>query len=97
MEIILQGSLNADETTASLASVLTMFKDRYHILAFREIHMHVTLVDAHGDDVELVDTQSNQVYRIFEIRQQESELVTEQASRGPLHLVVDNTTPKGKK
>ena len=98
MEIILHGVLNNEETTKSVNGVLRYFQERYHIKSFREVHMHVTLVDDHGDEVELVDTQTNQVYRVFEVRQESQPLSTERPVSSGVHLVVDNThPPRGKK
>ena len=66
MDIILHGNLDNDETAQGLTSVLRMLHERYHINSFREIHLEVTLVDEQGNDVELVDNKTNEVYRIFE-------------------------------
>lgn len=90
MDIILQGQHNGDEAVESLANVLRMFKERYHIKEFREIHLTVTLVDEFGDEVELVDSDTSQAYRFFEVFREGHEL----SSRRPnpaLKLVIDNT------
>ncbi|OGV38469.1 MAG: hypothetical protein A3F46_01915 [Legionellales bacterium RIFCSPHIGHO2_12_FULL_42_9] len=98
MDIILHGSLNNEDTAQSLASVLQLLHDRYHINSFREIHLEVTLVDDEGNDVELMNNETNEVYRIFEVRQQSQELSTERPVLSSIHLVVDNTHPhRGKK
>jgi len=91
MDIILQGEHNTEETAESLLSVLRMFKERYHISQFREIHLAVTLVDEHGDDVELVDSETAQTYRVFEVFRNGQELTAGRKSRPMLQLVVDNT------
>lgn len=90
MDIILQGEHSGDEAAQSLERVLQLFKERYHIAGFREIHLTVTLIDEQGDDVELVDSESNQAYRIFEVYRQGYEL---EGRKGMplLQLVVDNT------
>lgn len=90
MDIILQGQHNGDEAVESLERVLKLFKDRYHISAFSEIHLSVTLVDDQGDIVELVDSESNEAYRVFEVYRDGYELA---GRRGIplLQLVVDNT------
>ena len=67
MDIILQGEHSGEEAAQSLKRVLELFKERYHIAGFREIHLTVTLIDEQGDDVELIDSESNQAYRIFEV------------------------------
>lgn len=90
MDIILKGQHDGSETVASLERVLELFKDRYHINDFREIHLTVTLVDAQGDDVELIDTETNQAYRVFEVYRAGYELLG-QKSVPHLQLVVDNT------
>lgn len=90
MDIILQGQHNGDEAVESLKRVLKLFKDRYHISQFSEIHLAVTLIDDQGDVVELVDSESNQAYRVFEVHREGYEL--EGRSGVPfLQLVVDNT------
>jgi hypothetical protein len=90
MDIILQGEHNSDEAAQSLGRVLQLFKERYHIAAFREIHLTVTLIDEQGDDVELVDSESNQAYRVFEVYRPGYELASKR--KAPiLRLVVDNT------
>jgi len=90
MDIILQGVHSGDEAALSLQRVLQLFKDRYDIACFREIHLTVTLIDEQGDDVELIDSETNQVYRIFEVYRQGYEL---NGKKGipVLQLVVDNT------
>ncbi|MGC1182620.1 hypothetical protein [Legionella sp.] len=90
MDIILQGEHNSDEAAESLERVLRLFKERYHITAFREIHLTVTLIDDQGDDVELVDSETNQAYRVFEVCRQGYELDGKRATP-LLQLVVDNT------
>jgi hypothetical protein len=90
MDIILQGEHSGDEAAESLERVLHLFKDRYHIAGFREIHLTVTLIDEQGDDVELIDSESNQAYRTFEVYRQGYELDGKK-SLPSLQLVIDNT------
>lgn len=90
MDIILQGDHSGEEAAQSLARILTLFKERYQIAGFREVHLMVTLVDEQGDDVELIDSETNQAYRIFEVYREGYEL---EGKKGmpTLQLVVDNT------
>lgn len=90
MDIILKGQHSGVEASESLSRVLKLFKERYRINDFREIHLSVTLVDEKGDVVELVDSASNQVYRVFEVYRNEFELTGQQGVPF-LQLVVDNT------
>lgn len=90
MDIILQGQHNSDEAVESLERVMQLFKERYNINGYREIHLTVTLVDEQGDEVELVDSETNQPYRTFEVYRKGYELAGRQGIP-MLQLVVDNT------
>jgi hypothetical protein len=90
MDIILQGQHNSDEAVESLERVLQLFKERYQINDYREIHLTLTLVDEHGDEVELVDSETNQPYRIFEVYRKGYELAGRKGIP-MLQLIVDNT------
>ena len=90
MEIIFDGKQETEEAVENIVAVLRLFKERYQIGQFREMHLSVTLVDEHGDDVELVDSETDQAYRIFEVRRQGNQL-TKPVKRPPLKLVIDNT------
>lgn len=90
MEIIFKGQHDGLEAAESLQSIMQLFKDRYHINQFREMHLTVTLVDEQGDDVELVDSETAQAYRVFEVHRDGFEL-TRSHGFPSLKLVVDNT------
>lgn len=90
MEIIFQGKHDSDKAVESLINVIRMFQERYHIHQFREMHLSVTLVDDSGDDVELVDSETEQAYRTFEVYEDGNEL-TRRPGLPVLKLVVDNT------
>lgn len=89
MDIFLKGEHNNEEAAESLLSVLKLFQERYQITQFRHIHLSLVLVDKQGEEVELVDDQTNKVYRNFEVFRNKRELSRMQNS--PLQLVVDNT------
>lgn len=91
MDILFQGTHNTDEAAESLLGVLRLFKERYNIGQFREIHLTVTLMDDQGEDVELIDSESSEVYRVFEVYRHGHELSTGRKIRPVLQLVVDNT------
>lgn len=90
MDIILQGQHDGKEAIKSLERIIKLFKERYKINQFTEIHLSVTLVDDQGDVVELVDSESNQTYRVFEVFREGYELIGRQGVP-LLQLVVDNT------
>lgn len=91
MDILIQGTHNTQALVDTLDDVLRMLKSRYHISGFNDIQIHVTLLDSHGDEVELVDTNTHQVYRIFEVSSQGPVLSTGRRIYPELRLVVDNT------
>lgn len=88
MEIIFHGRHDSDEATESLLNIIKLFNERYHIGGFREMHLSVTLVDESGVDVELIDSETDEAYRIFEVYRQGRE-VPRRAGRPALKLVVD--------
>jgi len=90
MEIIFHGRHDSAEAEESLLSVIRLFKDRYKIGQFREMHLSVTLVDEQGEDVELIDSETSEAYRIFEVHRQGQEH-TKVTGRPELKLVIDNT------
>ena len=91
MDIIFQGKHNTEEAAENLLHVLRLFKERYHIEQFREMHLTLTLLDDTGVDVELVDTDTAEVYRFFEVQKKGHELSARRYNRPVLQLVVDNT------
>jgi hypothetical protein len=91
MEIIFQGRHDSTEAAESLLSVIRLFKDRYHIGQFREMHLSVTLVDEQGEDVELIDSETAQAYRTFEVQREGQLPQVKLAGRPSLKLVIDNT------
>jgi len=93
MEIIFHGGHDSEEAEDSLASIIRLFKERYHIGKFREMHLSVTLVDDQGEDVELVDSETSEAFRVFEVYRSESELPKIQ-KRPIMKLVVDNAPKK---
>jgi len=90
MDIILQGLHTSKETVDTLNNVLKLFKERYAIEGYREIHVTMTLVDKEGNDVELVDTNTAEVYRYFEVFRSKQDLKAK-ANSSKLKLVIDNT------
>lgn len=92
MDIIFNDKQTGEELVTNIQNVIRLFKERYHVPEFREIHLVVTLVDEAGQDVELVDNQNSTVYRTFEVYQEKSELRGRNEKKSPkLKLIVDNT------
>lgn len=90
MEIIFYGRHNTEDAIESLTSVMHLFNERYKIKQFREMRLSVTLVDQDGEDVELIDSETLETYRTFEV--QPRGITHKQATRrAGIKLVIDNT------
>jgi hypothetical protein len=90
MEIILHGQQDWQKTKDSLLEIIQMLHDKYHIEQLKEVHLSLTLVDQQGFDVELIDSETQQAYRILEVFRNNQEYLRIKQST-PLTLVVDNT------
>ncbi len=90
MEIIFHGRHDTKDAAESLQGVLRMLTERYHIGQFREMHLSVTLVDDRGEDVELIDNETDEAYRVFEVYRRGEEMLRGNGRPG-LKLVIDNT------
>lgn len=86
MEIIFHGRHDSSEATESLQNIIHMLKERYHINGFREMHLSITLLDDSGVDVELIDSETEEAYRVFEVYRQGRE-VPRRTGRPQLKLV----------
>lgn len=93
MDIIFKGRHTGDELVKGVQGIVHLFKDRYKVPEFREIHLVVTLVDKLGQDVELVDDRSSNVYQTFEVYRENSELKGQESPKEKpnIRLVIDNT------
>ncbi len=90
MKVIFKGSQTSEQMVENLVSIVRLFKERYGIEAFRELNLSMTLLDKQGDDVELVDSRTSEVFRVFEVHHSSDGLKPVQPS-SRLKLVVDNT------
>lgn len=90
MDIIFQGNHSSQEAAESLMSIIRLFQERYGIENFREMELKMTLVDKQGDDVELVDNETAEIFRVFEIYKTNDHLVSKNTCP-PIRLVIDNT------
>jgi len=90
MEIIFHGQQNWEKIQESLNGIIKMLHDKYQINQLREIHLSVTLVDEQGFDVELVDSETQEVFRVMEVYRNHEEYLRVKPGQ-PLSLVVDNT------
>lgn len=90
MEIIFHGQQNWRKTQESILGIIQMLHDQYHIEELREIHLSLTLMDDEGFDVELIDTETHESYRIMEVFKDISDF-QKIRQYTPLTLIVDNT------
>ncbi|PJD90560.1 MAG: hypothetical protein CK424_07725 [Legionella sp.] len=89
MEIIFHGRHDSmEEASDRLLGIIQLFHDRYQIDGFREMHLSVTLVDSCGEDVELVDSETDQALRVFEVYRERNEVI-KRRGRPQLKLVVN--------
>lgn len=90
MQVIFKGKQSSEEVIESLVSIIRLFQERYGIEDFRELNLSMTLLDKQGDDVELVDSKTSEVFRVFEVYNSKEGLKPVSSARR-LQLVVDNT------
>lgn len=86
MEIIFHGKHDGMEAGDSLSGIIEMLTKRYNIGGFREMHLSVTLLDESGVDVELVDSETDEAFRIFEVYLQSTD-VPKKVKRPNLKLI----------
>jgi len=95
MKIKFYGRHGAQDAADNLASILSLFQQRYGISRFKNLKLSLTLCDAEGQEVELVDATTSEVLRTFEVYQSGEfrERFTAKNDHQPakLKLVVDNT------
>jgi len=92
MQVIFQGEQSSEETTQSVNNIIKLFQERYGITQFRELKISMVLMDEQGDDIELVDSRTSEVFRIFEVyKSGEGIKPVSSIKTPPLQLVVDNT------
>lgn len=90
MEIIFHGQQDWKKTQESLQGIIQMLHERYHIAQLKEIHLSLTLIDEQGFDVELIDNETQQAYRIMEVFRNNQECLRIKKGQA-LSLIVDNT------
>lgn len=92
MQVIFQGEQNSKETAESVNNIIKLFQERYGICHFRELKLSMVLMDEQGDDIELVDSRTSEVFRIFEVYKSGQSIKPVSSVQVPqLKLVVDNT------
>ncbi len=52
-----------------------MLHDKYHIHQVREMHLSLSFVDDDGVEIELVDSETQEVYRLMEVFNQQQALL----------------------
>lgn len=92
MIIRFDGVHNLEEVEEGLASVLQIFKERYQVCRYREIHLNFTLVDEEGFDLELVNEATQETFQLFNVcTSHQAPVRPRKSSATSLTLVVDNT------
>ncbi len=75
MKIKFQGVHKTEEVIDSLAAVLRLFEQQYGVGTFNEIKLNLSLVNESGEEVELIDASTSEVFDVLEVHQ--SQNVTE--------------------
>lgn len=91
MQIMFHGNQSAEEAAESILSILKLFKERYGIQNYREMHLNLTLMDTDGEDVELIDASTSEVLGVFEVYKSGEYRNAQNDDQPNLRLVVDNT------
>lgn len=91
MQIMFHGNQSAEEAAESILSILKLFKERYGIHNYREMHLDLTLLDTEGEDVELIDASTSEVLGVFEVYKSGEYQHAKNDDHPNLRLVVDNT------
>ena len=93
MQVIFKGEQNTDETVESIQNIIKLFRERYGICNFRELQLSMVLMDEQGDDIELVDSRTTEVFRVFEVYKSGESIKPISSFKTPeLKLVIDNTS-----
>jgi hypothetical protein len=93
MEIIFHGNQQWDTIQENLCRIIALLHEQYHINQAKEIHLSLTLMDDQGFEIDLVDSETQNPYRVMEVFSNQQEYL--RIKQGPaLSLVVDNTKPK---
>ncbi len=92
MQVIFKGEQNSEETAESMFNIIKLFQERYGIEHFRELKLSMVLMDEQGDDIELVDSRTSEVFRVFEVYKSGQAIKPVSSNCAPmLKLIVDNT------
>ena len=94
MQISFHGSYDTEEAIESLLSILKLFRERYGISYYNDMQLTVTLKDKSGEELELVDVNSQEVLSKFEVHKTPEKSPLENISHKHLRLVVDNTSSR---
>lgn len=89
MEIIFQGRYDNEDAIKTLMGMIRLLESRYQIKGFHEMSLSVTLLDAQGIDVELIDAETEQAFRVFEVYRQRD--AVKRSEKPVIELVVDNS------
>ncbi len=67
MKIKFQGTHKADEVVDSLTAILRLFEEQYGVGEFSQIKLHVALINDKGEEVELIDSNTSEVFDVLEV------------------------------
>ena len=93
MKIKFRGTHNAEEIVESLTAILQLFEEQYGVHDFSEIKMDMVLVNEQGEEVELIDSNTSEVFDILEVHKNAEEvdeqflhdIMLEEVDAGTMH------------
>lgn len=87
MNIMFEGQFDEQAAQEHIQRVLRFLEDRYSIRQFRDVQLSLTLLDEKGHEVELVNTETAEVYRVMEVARSGA-IILRSKGRPTLRLVV---------
>ncbi len=67
MKIKFRGQHSAEEVLESLAAIMRMFDEQYSVLHFNDIKISMTMINDAGEEVELIDASTSEVFEVLEV------------------------------
>jgi len=102
LDIKFHGMHSTKEAKEAVSKMMDVLKDRYGISDFEDMLLNVTLYNEKGEEVELVNADSDEVLKLFEVHKNTPShspthfgKPNKRVAKEHLRLVVDNTNRPG--
>lgn len=67
MKIKFQGTHSGAEVVDSLSAILKLFEEQYGVTDFSEVKLNLSMVNSEGEEVELIDATTAEVFDVLEV------------------------------